>query len=75
MYEIGLFDIYTQITDCKHNNSGPFRVNSQEVVKAPSPIFLKFYSNYHYPNWTWIYHFRDKSLYTLPSWRCLVSQY
>jgi len=30
--------------------SGPFRVNSQEVVKAPSPIFLKFYSNSHYPH-------------------------
>jgi len=28
---------------------GPFRVNSQEVVKAPSLIFLKFYSNCHYP--------------------------
>ena len=24
---------------------GPFHVNSQEVVKAPAPIFLKFYSN------------------------------
>jgi len=30
---------------------GPFRVNSQEVVKAPSPIFLKFYSNSHYSIW------------------------
>jgi len=29
----------------------PFRVNSQEVVMAPSPIFLKFYSNCHYPIW------------------------
>jgi len=28
---------------------GPFRANSQEVVKAPSPTFLKFYSNCHYP--------------------------
>jgi len=28
---------------------GPFRVNSQEVVKATSPIFLKFYSNCHCP--------------------------
>jgi len=28
---------------------GPFHVNSQEVVKAPSPIFLRFYSNCHYP--------------------------
>jgi len=26
-----------------------FRVNSQKVVKAPSPIFLKFYSNCHCP--------------------------
>jgi len=33
------------------NILGPFRVNSQEVVKAPSPIFLKFYSNCHYPIW------------------------
>jgi len=31
--------------------SGPFRVNSQEVVRSPSPIFLKFYSNCHYPIW------------------------
>ena len=30
---------------------GPFRVNFQEVVRAPSPIFLKFYSNCHYPIW------------------------
>jgi len=30
---------------------GPFRVNSQDMVKAPSPIFLKFYSNCHYPIW------------------------
>jgi len=30
---------------------GPFRVNSQEVVRAPSPIFLKFYSNCHYLIW------------------------
>jgi len=30
---------------------GPFRVNSQEVVRAPSPIFLKIYSNCHYPTW------------------------
>ena len=30
---------------------GSFRVNSQEVVKAPSPIFLKFNSNCHYPIW------------------------
>jgi len=30
---------------------GPFRLNSQEVVRAPSPIFLKFYSNCHYPVW------------------------
>ena len=32
-------------------SNGPFRVNSQEVVKAPSPIFLKFYSTCHYPMW------------------------
>jgi len=31
--------------------TGPFCVNSQEVVRAPSPIFLKFYSNCHYPIW------------------------
>ena len=31
--------------------TGPFCVNSQDVVKAPSPIFLKFYSNCHYPIW------------------------
>jgi len=30
---------------------GPFRVNSQELVRAPSPVFLKFYSNCHYPIW------------------------
>jgi len=30
---------------------GPFRVNSQEVVKVPSPIYLEFYSNGHYPIW------------------------
>jgi len=30
---------------------GPFLVNSQEVVRSPSPIFLKFYSNCHYPIW------------------------
>jgi len=30
---------------------GPFRVNSQEVVRSPSAIFLKFYSNCHYPIW------------------------
>ena len=30
---------------------GPFRVNSREVVKVPSPFFLKFYSNCHYPMW------------------------
>ena len=30
---------------------GPFHVNSQEVVNAPSPIFLKFNSNCHYPIW------------------------
>ena len=29
----------------------PFRANSQEVVRAPSPIFLKFYSYFHYPIW------------------------
>jgi len=32
-------------------SDGPFHVNSQEVVRAPSPIFLKFYSNCHYPIW------------------------
>jgi len=33
---------------------GPFHVNSQEGVKAPYPIFLKFYSNCHYPiRWTY----------------------
>jgi len=31
--------------------AGPFRVNSHEVVKALSPIFLKVYSNCHYPIW------------------------
>jgi len=31
--------------------AGKFRVNSQDVVKAPSPIFLKVYSNCHYPIW------------------------
>jgi len=30
---------------------GPFRVNSQDVVRPPFPIFLKFYSNCHYPIW------------------------
>jgi len=33
------------------NCSGPFRVNSQEVVRAPYSIFQKFYSNCHYPIW------------------------
>jgi len=28
---------------------GLFRVNSQEAVRPPSQIFLKFYSNCHYP--------------------------
>jgi len=31
--------------------TGPFHVNSQEVVRSPSPILLKFYSNYHCPIW------------------------
>jgi len=31
--------------------AGPFSVNSHEVVKAPSPIFLKFHSNCHCPMW------------------------
>jgi len=30
---------------------GSFHVNSQEVVRAPTPIFLKFYSNCHYLMW------------------------
>jgi len=29
----------------------PFCVSSQEVVKAPAPIFMKFYSNCHSPTW------------------------
>jgi len=38
---------YANMSDRRHNKEtdrGPFRVNSQEVVRAPSPIFLKFYS-------------------------------
>jgi len=45
------FNVYS--LKCFKTLFGPFRVNSQEVVKAPSTIFLKFYSNCHYPiRWT-----------------------
>ena len=54
--------------------SGPFRVSCQEVVKAPSPIFLKFYSNCHYPIWSTSAKFewnlsRNGMIITLFSWR------
>ena len=56
---------------------GPFRVNSQEVVRSPSPIFLKFYSNYHYPMWWTSAKFewnlsRNGMIIKLFSWGCLA---
>ena len=55
--------------------TGPFRVNSQEVVKSPSLIFLKFYSNCHYPIWWTSVKFewnlsRNDMIIKLFSWRC-----
>jgi len=37
-----------------HSLWATFRVDSQEVVRAPFQIFLKFYSNCHCPIW-WTY--------------------
>jgi len=59
------------------NIIGPFRVNSQEVARSPSPIFLKFYSNCHYPRW-WTSAKREWNLsrngmiIKLFSWGCLA---
>jgi len=55
----------------------PFRANSQEVVRAPSPIFLKFYSYFHYPIWWTSAKFewnlsRNGMIIKLFSWRCLA---
>jgi len=56
---------------------GPFRVNSQEVVRSPSPIFLKFYSNYHCPIWGKSAKFernlsRNGMIIKVFSWGCLA---
>jgi len=48
-----------QFSKSNAKHTGPFRVDSQEVVSAPSfpeilfklSLFLKFYSNCHYPIW------------------------
>ena len=55
---------------------GPFRVNSQEVVRSPSLIFLKFCSNCHYPIWWTSAKFewnlsRNGMIIKLFSWGCL----
>jgi len=60
-------------------NIGPFHVNSQEVVRSPSPIFLKFYSNCHYPIWWTSAKFewnlsRNSMIIKLFSWGCLVGE-
>jgi len=57
--------------------AGPFRVNSQEVVRSPSPIFLKFYSNCHYLIWWTSAKFewnlsRNSMIIKLFSWGCLA---
>jgi len=56
---------------------GPFHVNSQQVVRSPSPIFLKFYSNCHYPIWWTSAKFewnlwRNGMSIKLFSWGCLA---
>jgi len=57
---------------------GPFRVNSQDVFKTPSPIFLKFYSNCHYPIWwtpakfKWKNLSRNGMIINLFSWGCVA---
>ena len=58
---------------------GPFRVNSQEVVRSPSPIFLKFYSTCHYPiPWTSakfeLNLSRNGMIIKLFSWGCLAGE-
>ena len=56
---------------------GSFCDNSQVVVKAPCPIFLKFYSNCHYPIWRTSAKFernfsRNGMIIKLFSWACVA---
>jgi len=58
---------------------GPLHVNSQEVVRLPSLIFLKFYSNCHYPIWWTSVKFewnlsRNGIIIKLFSWGCLAEE-